>query len=128
MTKPSRILLRRKDARRHLNCIATVECHGVSRKIKVVDFSASGLRVDEVAGLATGDRVLIVFAPGLSVERTIIWSVRHKAGLKLSAPLAENDPVYIHLAKQAASIEHARTRAIAALAKQHSKRVEQLDT
>jgi hypothetical protein len=105
MTKLSRHFLRRKDPRRHLNCNATAECRGVSRKIKVVDFSSAGLRVDEVTGLTTGDHVLIVFAPDLSVEGTIVWSVWHKAGLKLSFPLAEDDPVYIHLSKHATSID-----------------------
>lgn len=105
----SRQFLRRKDARRRLKYSAVVECRGVSR-------------------LATGDHVRILLTPHLSVEGTIAWSVWHKAGVKLSRPLAENDEIYMYLADQAAAIELARTRAVVALAQQHASRARQPDT
>lgn len=110
--------LRRKDARRRLNCHARVECRGVTQKIRVVDFSNTGLRIDGVSGLAMGDRVEIVLTPDIFVKGTIAWSVWHKAGVRFATTLAEGDRVYKHLAEQAAAIEQARIRAISALARQ----------
>jgi hypothetical protein len=124
----SRQFLRRRDSRRRLKCNAVVECRGVSRKIEVVDFSTDGLRLDGVTGLATGDHVLILLTPELSVEGVIAWSVWHKAGVKLLRPLAENDEVYLYLADQAAAMELARTRAVAALVQQHANRAPRPDT
>ena len=121
MTTSSRHFLRRKDARRRLKCNALVECRGLSQKIQIVDFSTTGLRMDGVSGLATGDRVRIAFAPDVSAEGKIAWSVWHKAGVKFSRPLAESDPVYIYLADQAAANQQLQMRAIAALAKEHAE-------
>ena len=90
--------------------------------------STAGLRLDGVTGLATGDYVRILLTPDLSVEGTIACSVWHKAGVKLSRPLAENDEIYMYLADQAAAIELARTRAVVALAQQHASRARQPDT
>jgi hypothetical protein len=123
-----RQFLRRKDARHRLKCPAVIECRGVIHRIEVVDFSFSGLRIDGVVGLVSGDHVLITLTPQLAVEGTIVWSVWHKAGVKLSRPMAENDPLYMFLVDQAAQVEHARTKAILALAKQHAGKQRQLDT
>ncbi len=112
--------LRRKDARRRVNCDALIEHRDVSRKIEIVDFSNVGLRIDKLTGLATGDRVTIVLAPHLSFEGTIAWLVWHKAGIRLSSPLTENDPVYRYLADRAAALEQSHERAIAALAQQQA--------
>lgn len=105
MKQPSRKhFLRRSDARHRLNCSALIVCRGVSQKVEVVDFSSAGLRVDGAMGLAPGDRVLIAFAPDLSVVGTIAWAVWHKAGVKLSTALGEKDPVYAFLTEQAARL------------------------
>jgi hypothetical protein len=111
--------LRRKDARRRLHCTAAVECHGVTHRMDVVDFSSAGLRLDNVTGLATGDRVLISFSPTLATEGTVVWSVWHKAGVKLSAPLDETDSLYLYLSDQADALERARKQAVLAVAQQH---------
>jgi hypothetical protein len=118
-TEPGQYL-RRKDARRRLNCHARIECRGVMQQIRVVDFSNTGLRMDGVKGLAVGDHVEIVLTPGLSVQGTIAWSVWHKAGVRFAAALTEGDGVHKFLAEQAAAIEQARVRAIAALARQEA--------
>jgi hypothetical protein len=118
MTTSLRHFLRRK---------ALIECRGLSQKTQVVDFSTAGLRIDGVSGLATGDHVWIAFAPDLSVEGKIAWSVWHKAGVRLSRPLAESDPVYIYLADQAAALEQLRLRAIVELAKERTSRAKRRD-
>lgn len=116
----SRHFLRRKDARRRVSCGAFVECRGISQRIHVVDFSTSGLRLDGVIGLTTGDRVSVTFAPDLKVEGRIAWSVWHKAGVELLLALSETDPLYIFLSELAAEIERDRMRSIAALARQRT--------
>jgi hypothetical protein len=120
--------LRRKDARRRINCDAVIERRDVSRKIEIVDFSNTGLRIDKLTGLATGDRVTIVLTPHLSIEGTIAWLVWHKAGVRLSSPLRETDPVYRYLTDRAAELEQSHVRAIAALAQQHTIKAKSPDT
>lgn len=110
--------LRRKDLGRRLNCAAGIECRGISRTVKVVDFSNTGLRLDGLTGLIAGDRVTITFTPDLSIEGSIAWLVWHKAGTRFTAPLGEDDPVYLYLLAQATAAEQTRIRAIAALAQQ----------
>lgn len=64
------------------------------------------LRNKVVAAPVTARTVRISWiSSDLSVEGKIAWSVWHKAGVELSHPLAENDPVYIFLADQAAANE-----------------------
>jgi hypothetical protein len=115
-----RQFLRRKDARRRLKCAAAVECHGITRRMEVVDFSSAGLRLDNVTGLAAGDQVLIAFSPTLAAEGTVIWSVWHKAGVKLSAPLEETDSLYMYLSDQADTLERTRKKAVFAVAQEHA--------
>ena len=77
--------LRRKDARRRVNCDALIEHRDVSRKIEIVDFSNVGLRIDKLTGLATGDRVTIVLAPHLSLAlpQTSILATRKSIQLRM---------------------------------------------
>ena len=112
--------LRRKDARRRLKCAAAVECHGITHRMDVVDFSSAGLRLDNVTGLAAGDHVVIAFSPALATEGTVVWSVWHKAGVKLSAPLEETDNLYMYLSDQADALERTRKKAVLAVARQHA--------
>jgi hypothetical protein len=112
--------LRRKDARRRLKCAAAVECRGVTRRMEIVDFSPAGLRLDNVTGLAAGDHVVIAFSPTLATEGTVVWSVWHKAGVKLSSPLEETDSLYVYLSDQADTLERTRKKAIFAVAQQHA--------
>jgi hypothetical protein len=123
-----RTLLRRNDKRRSLMCSAIVECRGVTRKVRVVDFSVAGLRMDGAVDLVTGDRVRVVFNSDLSVEGTIAWVVWHKTGVQLLQPLEENDPVYSYLDDQALALVRARKRAVLEVAKQHAGKPQQLDT
>jgi hypothetical protein len=116
----SRNFLRRRDTRQRVSFVAILECRGVSQNVRVVDFSASGLRVDDIQGLATRDPVQISFAPDMSLTGEIAWSVWHKAGIKLVPPLDEADPAYIFLSDQASAIEQMRIRAISALAQERS--------
>jgi hypothetical protein len=112
--------LRRKDVRRRIDCPAAVEFRGISRTAKVVDFSMTGLRLDGLTGLVTGDRITILFTPDLSIDGSIAWLVWHKAGVRFVDPLTETDPVCAYLLREAALFEHARVRVIAALAQQEA--------
>jgi hypothetical protein len=86
----------------------------------VVDFSSAGLRLDHVTGLAAGDHVVIAFSPTLATEGTVVWSVWHKAGVRLSSPLEETDSLYVYLSDQADTLERTRKQAILAVAQQHA--------
>lgn len=116
----SRSYLRRRDSRRRVSFAAVVECRDISQKVRVVDFSASGLRIDQINGLAAGDPVRISLTPDLVVDGEVIWSVWHKAGIKLAPPLADDHPAYVFLSEQAVTIEQMRMRAIATLAKERA--------
>ncbi len=120
MTALSRNFLRRRDARRRVMLDVIVECREVAQKVKVVYFSAFGLRLDGIKGLAPGDPVQILLAPELVLEGQIAWAVWHKAGVKFDAPLGENHQAYLHLAENAKAIERERTLALVALAKERS--------
>ncbi|SFV34654.1 hypothetical protein SAMN04488557_2391 [Hyphomicrobium facile] len=118
----SRNFLRRRDPRRRVSFTAILECRGVSQNVRVVDFSASDLRVDGIRGLATGDSIRISFSPNMVLTGEIAWSVWHKAGIKLLPALGEADPAFVFLSDQAAAIEQLRVRAIAAIAKERAGR------
>lgn len=115
--------LRRKDIRQRVRFGAIVECHGTSRAIEVVDFSNIGLRIDKLTGLAVGDHLAITLTPDIAVEGTIAWLVWHKAGIRLTRPLAEADPAYRFLMEQAALVEQAHVHAIGILAQQEAIKV-----
>jgi hypothetical protein len=119
--------LRRKDKRHQLNCRAIAEHRGISRNVEVVDFSATGLRLDKMTGAAAGDRITITFTPEISVEGTVAWLVWHKAGVRLAYPFSDEDPVYRYLISQAAAVEQTHVRAIAALAQQKAIKSQQND-
>lgn len=121
----SRNFLRRRDPRQRVSFTAILECRGVTQNVRVVDFSESGLRVDGIQGLATGDPVQISFSPDMVLTGEIAWSVWHKAGIKLLAALDEADPAYVFLSDQAAAIEQLRVRAISAIAKERAGSVGQ---
>ncbi len=116
----SRSYLRRRDSRRRVSFAAVVECRDITQNVRVVDFSASGLRIDQINGLATGDPVRISLTLDLMVEGEVAWSVWHKAGIKLVPPLAEDHPACVFLSEQAAVIERTRIRVIASLAKERA--------
>jgi hypothetical protein len=116
----SRSLLRRRDLRRRVSLAAVVECREVSQNVRVVDFSSSGLRIDQSKGLAVGDPVRISLSADLVLDGEVAWSVWHKAGINLLPPLAEDHPAYVFLSEQAATIERTRMRAIATLAKERA--------
>ncbi len=117
----SRSYLRRRDSRRRVSFAAVVECRDITQKVRVVDFSAYGLRIDQINGLATGDPVRISLTPDLVIDGEVAWSVWHKAGIKLMPPLAEDHPAHVFLSEQAAMIEKMRMRAIATLAKERAR-------
>lgn len=100
---------------------AVVECRGAIQRVRVVDFSASGVRLDGIKGLATGDPVQISLTPELIIEGQVAWSVWHKAGVKLLEPLTDDHPAYVFLLEQARAIERARTLALASLAKDRAR-------
>lgn len=116
-TALARNFLRRRDDRQRVNFTAILECRGVSQNVRVVDFSASGLRVDGIQGLAAGDPIQIYFTPDMMLEGEIIWSVWHKAGIKFLADLDETQPAFLFLTEQASALERLRVRALSALAK-----------
>ena len=107
----SRNYLRRRDTRRRVMFAAILECRGMEQKVRVVDFSMSGVRIDGIKDLANGDPVRISLTPGLIVEGRIAWVAWHKAGVKLAEPLIDDHPAYEFLTQQASMIERARTRA-----------------
>lgn len=117
----SRNFLRRRDARRRVMFAAIVECRGVSQNVRVVDFSNSGVRLDGIKGLATGDPLKISLTPELILNGEVAWSVWHKAGVKLSKPLTEDHPAYLFLLEQASAMERTRTLALASLAKDRAR-------
>ena len=100
---------------------AIVECRGVSQSVRVVDFSTSGVRLDDIKGLATGDPIQISLTPELVLDGEVAWSVWHKAGVKLSKPLTEDHPAYLFLLDQASAIERTRTLALVSLAKDRAR-------
>jgi hypothetical protein len=116
----SRNFLRRRDPRQRVSFTAILECRGVAQNVRVVDFSPSGLRVDGIQGLATGDPIQISFSPDMVLTGEIAWSVWHKAGIKFLPALDEVHPAYLFLSDQASVIEHLRVRAIAAIAKERA--------
>ncbi len=118
MTALSRNFLRRRDSRQRVSVEAIIECRDVAQKVKVVDFSASGLRLDGIKGLAPGDPVQISLTPELKIDGQIAWSVWHKAGVKLLAPLAEDHPAFCFLDEYAKAIERERMLALVALARE----------
>lgn len=100
---------------------AVLECRGAIQKVRVVDFSATGVRLDGIRGLATGDPVQISLTPELIVEGQIAWSVWHKAGVKFLEPLTDYDPAHVFLLDQARAMERARTLALVSLAKDRAR-------
>jgi hypothetical protein len=100
---------------------AIVECRGAAQKVRLVDFSALGVRLDGIKGLATGDPIRISLTPELALEGRVAWSVWHKAGVKFLDPLADDHPAYIFLAEQAQNIERARTLALISIAKDRAR-------
>ncbi|CAA2142110.1 PilZ domain-containing protein [Hyphomicrobium sp. ghe19] len=116
----SQNFLRRRDPRQRVSFTAILECRGVSQNVRVVDFSATGLRVDGIQGLATGDPIQISFSPDIVLTGEIAWCVWHKAGIKLVSALDEAHPAYLFLSDQASAIEQLRIRAIAAIAKERA--------
>lgn len=122
-----RYFLRRRDQRRRVHFAAIAECHGHARLIEVVDFSSSGLRIDKLTGFAAGDRLTIAFTPEIGIEGTIAWLVWHKAGIRFTHPLSEDDPAYIFLANQASIVEQAHVRAVSALAQREAIRAHPSD-
>jgi hypothetical protein len=96
--------LRRRDDRYRVNCRAHLECRSISQTVEIVDFSMQGLRVDGATGLAPGDKVSIALSPVLKIEGVVVWSVWHKAGVKLPAALRDGEPAFIYLANQAAKL------------------------
>lgn len=119
--------LRRKDKRRNVQFSAIAECHGIARPIEVVDFSNTGLRIDNVKGLAAGDQLTISFTPDVAVKGTIAWLVWHKAGLQFTQPLKADDPAYRFLLERAAFIEQAHVRAIGSLAQRDALKLHDTD-
>jgi hypothetical protein len=113
----SRNYLRRRDARRRVMFGAMLECRGAAQKVRVVDFSSSGLRIDGIRSLTTGDPIRISLAPELSIEGQIAWVVWHKAGIRLPEALAADHPAYVFLQGQAEAVERARALALASLAR-----------
>jgi hypothetical protein len=116
----SRNFLRRRDVRRRVSFSVVLECRDATQKVSVADFSASGLRIDGINNLAAGDPVRVYFTPTLAVAGEIVWSVWHKAGVKLTTPLTEDDPAYEFLVDKAETIERTRELALAALAREKS--------
>lgn len=114
--------LRRRDWRRRVMLDALIECRGATQKVRVTDFSGSGLRIDDIQGLAAGDPVRINFTPDLALEGEIAWAIWHKAGVKLRESLASADPVYLFLVEQAEAIERAQAQALAAVARDRAGR------
>jgi hypothetical protein len=125
MSPPSAVLtrnfLRRRDTRRRVMLAAIVECRGATQKVRIVDFSATGLRIDGINGLAMGDPIQILLAPEMVLEGQVSWSVWHKAGIKLLEPLTEDHPAYRFLTEQAKEIERARTLALIAISKERAR-------
>lgn len=113
----ARNFLRRRDDRHRVSITAILECRGIAQNVRVVDFSASGLRVDGIRGLATGDPIQISLTPDISLAGEVAWAVWHKAGIKLLPELDETQPAYLFLTEQASAIEQLRIRALASLAK-----------
>ncbi|MBS0268648.1 MAG: PilZ domain-containing protein [Proteobacteria bacterium] len=113
----ARNFLRRRDDRHRVSFTAILECRGIAQNVRVVDFSASGLRVDGIQGLATGDPIQISLTPDISLAGEVAWAVWHKAGIKLLPALDETHPAYLFLTEQASAIEQLRIRALTSLAK-----------
>lgn len=118
---PARNYLRRRDARRRVMFAAIMECRGATQRVRVVDFSISGIRTDGTKGLAPGDPVRISLTPELNLEGAIVWVVWHKAGIKFLEPLTDDNPAYLFLVEQAKAIERARSLALASLAKDRAR-------
>jgi PilZ domain len=113
--------LRRRDARSRVMLAAIVECRGAAQNVRIVDFSMSGVRIDGIRGLATGDPIRISLTPELVLEGQVAWSVWHKAGINLLSPLTDDHPSYVFLAEQAKAIERTRALALQSLAKDHAR-------
>ena len=113
----ARNFLRRRDDRHRVSFTAILECRGIAQNVRVVDFSVSGLRVDGIQGLATGDPIQISLTPDISLTGEVAWAVWHKAGIKLLPALDETHPAYLFLTEQASAIEKLRIRALTSLAK-----------
>ena len=114
--------LRRRDARRRVMFSAILECREVSQNVRVVEFSTSGVRVDGIKGLASGDPVRISLTPELVLEGQIARTVWHKSGVQISQPLAEDDPAYRFLVEKADGMYRARDLALASLAQDRARR------
>lgn len=117
----SRNFLRRRDTRRRVMFSAIVECRGATQTVRIVDFSALGVRLDGIKGLAAGDPIQISLTPELVLEGRVAWAVWHKAGVKLLEPLPDDHPAYIFLTEQAKAIERARTLALVSIAKDRAR-------
>jgi PilZ domain len=118
----SRNYLRRRDARRRVMFAAILECRDVAQRVRIVDFSASGVRTDGIKGLSAGDPVRIFLTPEFSLEGQVAWVVWHKAGIRLMEPLDDNHPAYLFLIEQAEAIERTRSLALASLAQDKARR------
>jgi hypothetical protein len=117
----SRNYLRRRDARRRVMFTAVVECRGAPQKVRVVDFSISGVRTDCIKGLTPGDPVRVTLTPQIVLDGEVAWVVWHKAGIRFLEPLRDDHPANLFLVEQAKAVERARSLALVSLAKDKAR-------
>jgi hypothetical protein len=100
---------------------AIIECRGAAQRVRVVDFSVSGVRTDGIQGLTPGDPIRISLTAELSLEGKVAWVVWHKAGIKFQEALTDDHPAYLFLSEQAKAIERARSLALVSIAKDKAR-------
>lgn len=76
---------RERIEERHPTDIAVkvVQSSGASQKATIADLSGEGLRLEGVAGLAIGERVLVVLPDHRVLEVTIRWAFGDQAGARI---------------------------------------------
>ena len=84
---------RRHHARMLVNMDAAVRSQGVSRGVRVIDISRSGVGLDRADGLQVDEIVMITLAIGRRLVGKVAWVKGTRAGVMLSSQLETDDPL-----------------------------------
>ncbi len=92
----------RQFQRGQVKASALVHCRGQFQTVKIVDYSAGGLRLEGTFGLIKHDPVQVELLSGIRIPGKVAWSLGAQSGVVFLTPLPEDDPALIELARRAA--------------------------
>lgn len=103
----------RRQLDRHLiKANAFVHCRGQFQSVKVIDYSAGGLRLDGTFGLIKTDLIEIEFISGIRVPGRVAWSLGAQTGIVFLEQLPTGHPALIELHRRVGAQHHVVTNAL----------------